>query len=167
MSGDAILAAVIGAIAAVAASWLLIRHSNFERELANERWKGSIERQVDMIWQFLTRKGVNEALITGLVERGSPLHVNVARLDKHQDFIQKVKDWYDKGGCNLDDIKLFVELEKQFHIEIQKMCEIEGLLTGGVIAAILFIIRPNAQMFKQYDTSDWHDPLPPDSNSTK
>jgi len=163
MSGDAILGAVVGAVAAVAASWLLIRQSNFERELADERWKGKIEQQVNMIWQFLMRKGVNEALITGLVERGSPLHVNVAKLERHNDFIQDVKKWYNTTGSKLDDIQLFIAIENQFHLELQHMCETEGLMAGGAVAAVLFIIRPDAQMFRQYDTADWHKPLTEDN----
>jgi hypothetical protein len=115
-----------------------------------------IEARVDIIWTFILRQGVASSILGGLVERNSPLRFNVGALQRHQDFVARLQDWYTPARQRLRDLELFVELESSFSKEFTAICEEEKVLPGGCTAAAMFLLRPAT--YKEYETKDWEKP---------
>lgn len=117
--------------------------------------QAKIEARVELMWSFMMRKGLSEALISGLVERQSPLKVSVAALERHADLIDKIKIWYEKFGKTMPDLELTVAMETIFHTEFEKICLDEKILPSACVSAMLFFLRPESKIFDPFRRSDW------------
>ena len=119
--------------------------------------QAKIEARVDLIWSFLLRQGIASSILGGLVERNSPLRLSVHAVEKHKDFVAKLKEWYNSHPemQKLKDLDLFMALEKNFAVELNEVTMSENVLPGGTVAAALFLLRPSSDSFKMYDTSEW------------
>ena len=117
-----------------------------------------VEAKVELMWGFLLRQGLTSSILGGVMERNSPLKVNTERLAGYHTFINNVKAWYDADQKlhRITDLELYMKLEDKFHLELTEICIGEKILPGGCTAALLFMIRPEAEIFKKFDTSDWH-----------
>lgn len=114
-----------------------------------------IEARVELLWGFMMRKGMGEALISGLVERQSPLRVSIAALEKHGDLIEQVRKWYEQFGRKMPDIELTVSLETTFHADFERLCLTEGILPASCVAAMVFLLRPESKAFEPFRETDW------------
>ena len=115
-----------------------------------------VKSRVDILWSLLFRRGISDAVASGLLERQSPLKLNVDVLSGHTSLIEKIQEFYNAKGRKLQDLELLVELEKNFGQDLQRLCdETPGLLPGACLAAMVFMVRPHAELFEKFDTQSW------------
>lgn len=118
--------------------------------------QAKIEARVELLWGFLLRRGVAEGLSSGLMEKMSPLRLNVQLLDLHPEITHKVQDFYASAGKKLSDIKLIEEIEKRWGTDLSLLSAANNMATGAMLSALLFFVRPEMDIFKQFDTTHWH-----------
>lgn len=159
----------LGAIG-IGALWLVLKYKPWDKrnggvELAahhiqridaiNEKVI-TIDARMDVLWGFFLRRSISEGLAAGTLTRESPLRANVQILDRHHEVVDGIKRWYEAEGKGLGDLELFIELERRFNVELHAICEQEKMMDGACLAALLFILRPDAPLFRQYDAKTWH-----------
>src|ERR1700693_1377043 len=92
-----------------------------------------IEARVELLWSFLLRRGLNEAINSGILYNQSPLQMNIEALFRHREIILQVREWYEKNGKDLSDVQVFEQIEKRFGEDLMQLCITEKVPTGGCI----------------------------------
>lgn len=115
-----------------------------------------IESRVELLWSFLMRRGVADALIGGVMEKSSPLRLKVQALEQHKALTEKARAFYLQAGHKMNDIGLIEELERRYGVELGAVASEHQMNAGGCLVALTFLLRPDMPLFKQFDTQDWH-----------
>jgi len=147
MTGESVLVALGGVIAAILGSYVIVRHSDYERQLVDERWRGGIETKVDAMWKVLFRAATFDGLVGGILQTKSPIHVNLDAFKTHPELVKKLKDFYETTGKNLKDLELFVELENRFSADFSQFERQHGLRAVASVAAACYLLRPEMSIF--------------------
>src|SRR5260370_27126871 len=115
-----------------------------------------LESRVELLWAFLLRRGVGDALVGGVMEKSSPLRLNVDALKQHADLLARAQEFYDAEGRKLNDIALIEEMERRFGVSLVAIAAEHKMMAGGCLVALVFLMRPTMSLFKQFDTEEWH-----------
>jgi hypothetical protein len=115
-----------------------------------------VEARVDLIWHFLARRGVADAFSGGLLLKESPLRLNIAALERHPELLKTIKEFYANDKRTLGDIELVQDIEAKFGTTLMPLAIKEGVTVGGCLMAMAFLIRPDMDIFKKYDTQKWN-----------
>lgn len=115
-----------------------------------------VEGRVEILWEFLMRRGVMEALQRGVLERNSPIKIPTAMQDRYRDILEKVKTFYlANGAASLSDVDLAMRIETHFWPDIHKICLDAQIHDGACMAMMINYVRPDAAIFKEVEPLIW------------
>jgi hypothetical protein len=120
--------------------------------------QAKMESRVELLWALLLRRGVAEALVGGVMEKQSPLRLKVQFLEHHPEITGRVQQFYAESGRKLNDSRLIEAMERKFGVELSLLSASTQTGAGSWLVALAFMLRPEMEMFKQFDTHDWRSP---------
>ena len=115
--------------------------------------QAKLESRVEILWDFLVRRGITEAMQRGLLERNSPFRLTIDIRGRYKPLFDGVMEYYNRDGSKLKDSDLVSEIEKHFWPQIKQVCVDQGINDGACLAMILHYIRPEASYFKEWDVA--------------
>jgi hypothetical protein len=118
-------------------------------------WKTKVDYKVDFIWRQVMEPLMMKAVKDGLLRKESPLRANVQALAAHDDLLTKAMEFYEQGGKRLADWQLMDEIQKKFGAELAIVAEEGHVSVEGCAIALAFYLRPEMELFKQFDTHEW------------
>ena len=125
-------------------------------------WKVRMDTRVNFMWDKIFEPAMISALRGGLLKKESPLRLNVEALSSKPGLVDRIQVFYNKlGGKKLADWELMAQLEEAFGEEFKELeRETNGKLAWeGTVMAAAFLVRPEMNIFRQWDTKLWEHPI--------
>jgi hypothetical protein len=152
MTPEAIVTVIISAIALLVSLFMAISSHDSTKSIDVTRI-ARIEERVEIMWLFLIRRGMVEALTKGVLEKNSPVKMPPAIYEAHRSFFREIREHYERYWEHLTDIELAIAVEKNFGEKlVQEICIPHSLDHGACLVAAVFICRPLAEMFRTRTT---------------
>ena len=104
-----------------------------------------LELRLDIVWQFIMRRAMVEALQKGVAVYNSPFAVTAEARAWMVNLAQPLHDFYRKLGRVLSDDDLALEIERRFGEQIvREVCVPHGLTAGACLLIAVALVRGGA-----------------------
>ena len=146
---------VISGVVSVGLAYLVAVRTNHEKEIRREKEMATLRFMVWQLWRRIFRSGVVEGLEGDILEKNSPITTSLKAFELHRDFVERLREWYEKEGKTLSDLELLIQINANFEKELLAF-ELQHKLTAGAsLAACCFLLRPEMGMFMDKELEDW------------
>lgn len=93
-----------------------------------------MELKVETTWDFLMRRAVSEAVMTGVAVKNSPVVVNDEAKKWMKPILGPIRDFYKSLGRKMTEYELMMEIERRFGEQIlDEVCIPHGLSQGACL----------------------------------
>lgn len=106
-------------------------------------WRqAQLELKVDLIWNFLDKRAIAEAVHSGAATMNSPLLIKDETREWFKDFTTEFQEYYQTKGFKLNDQLLSLEIERIWGDRIlAEVCIPRGLNQGACLVIARYIAK--------------------------
>jgi hypothetical protein len=141
---------IVGIVVSVLLSWSVAKDHAHREALANERWRGIISAQMEMVYRVVFKTGTIEGLAAGILNHNSPITASLNAFEEHPELLAKLREFYATVGVHLSDLDLLVEIEKRFAPEMDAFEQAHSLKPAAALAAACYLLRPQMKLFEKF-----------------
>ena len=121
-------------------------------------WKARMDYRVGFMWDKLFEPAMVRALRAGILIHESPLEINLSILDNNSGKLERLKQFYEQEGKDMDDAHLMNALERQFGPEYKETEKQTKIPWDAYLVAAAFYLRPTMSMFIEWNGQEWKNP---------